>query len=93
MDVRRLAIGSVALAFIALDPALGARGPEAQTRETAADAAIGRGESSSSFMSAKLSNPDLADPTAANAVTACDLSSRAAFLGEPDIPERREFST
>ena len=39
MDVRRLAIGSVALAFIALDPALGARGPEAQARETAADAA------------------------------------------------------
>ena len=39
MDVRRLAIGLVALAFIALDPALGAQGPEPQARETAADAA------------------------------------------------------
>src|SRR5204862_559189 len=39
MDVRRLAIGCVALVCIALDPALGARGPQAQPRETAADAA------------------------------------------------------
>ena len=43
-------------------------------------------------MSAKLSYPDLPDPTAANAVTACDLSSRAAFLGEPDIPESPQIS-
>ena len=43
-------------------------------------------------MSAKLSNPNLRDPTAANAATACDLSSRAAFLGEPDIPESPQIS-
>jgi ankyrin repeat protein len=39
MEVRRLAIGSAMLAFVALDPQLGAGGPQAQARELAADAA------------------------------------------------------
>ena len=39
MDGRRLAIASAVLAFVALDPHLGARGPQAQAPELAADAA------------------------------------------------------
>src|SRR6478735_3476083 len=40
----------------------------------------------------RLAPADLPDPTAANAVTACDLSLRAAFLEEPDIPESPQIS-
>ena len=68
MDVRRLAIGSAALAFIVLDPALGARGPQAQAHELAADAAERRDVEKLRALLKQGADPNAAQPDGATAL-------------------------
>src|SRR5262245_33695860 len=68
MDVRRLAIGTAALAFIVLDPALGARGPHAQGRELAADAAERRDLGALQALLKQGADPNAAQPDGATAL-------------------------
>ena len=68
MDVRRLAIGSAALAFIVLDPALGARGPQAQGHELAADAAEHRDVEKLRALLKQGADPNAAQPDGATAL-------------------------
>jgi ankyrin repeat protein len=68
MDVRRLALGSAALAFIALDPHFGARGPQAQTREIVADAAERRDLDAVRALLKKGSDPGAPQPDGATAL-------------------------
>jgi ankyrin repeat protein len=68
MDVRRLAIGSAVLAFIALDPDLGARGPQAETRDLVADAAERRDLDAVRTLLKKGSDPSAPQPDGATAL-------------------------
>src|SRR5829696_203658 len=68
MDVRRLAIGSAALALIVFDPALGARGPHAQGRELAADAAERRDVEALRALLRQGADPNAAQPDGATAL-------------------------
>ena len=68
MNVRRLAIGSAALAFIVFDPALGARGPDAQVRELAADAAERRDVDALRALLKQGADPNAAQPDGATAL-------------------------
>ena len=68
MDARRLAIGTAALAFIVLDPSLGARGPHAQGRELAADAAERRDLDALQALLKQGADPNAAQPDGATAL-------------------------
>jgi ankyrin repeat protein len=68
MEIRRLAIGAAALAFIVLDPALGARGPQAQGRELVADAAERRDLEALRTLLKQGADPNAAQPDGATAL-------------------------
>ena len=68
MDVRRLLIGSAALALIVFDPELGARGPHAQSRELAADAAERRDVDALRGLLKQGADPNSAQPDGATAL-------------------------
>jgi uncharacterized protein len=68
MDVRRLAIGTAALAFIVLEPSLGARGSHAQGRELVADAAERRDLETLQALLKQGADPNAAQPDGATAL-------------------------
>jgi ankyrin repeat protein len=68
MEARRLAIGGAVLAFVALDPHLGARGPQAQARELAADAAERRDVEALRQLLKQGADPDAPQPDGATAL-------------------------
>ena len=68
MDVRRLAIGSAALAVVVLAPHLGARGVRAQTRELVADAAERRDVDAVRTLLKQGSDPSAPQPDGATAL-------------------------
>jgi ankyrin repeat protein len=68
MDVRRLAIGGAVLAFVTLDPHLGARGPRAQARELAADAAERRDADALRQLLKQGADPNAPQPDGATAL-------------------------
>src|SRR5687767_13087303 len=68
MDVRRLAIGGAVLAFVALDPHLGARRPQAQARALAADAAERRDADALRQLLRQGADPNIGQPDGATAL-------------------------